>query len=80
MKVKVMTYQVNIVKRDMPVSDWLVQQVPIHKKIGGLLDYGYSKQQIREMIGIPRHDLNSLMHHYSYKTIDKSKIAYKELS
>lgn len=75
---KIKTYQVNVVKHDMPVREWLVQPVPLHKKIGGLLDYGYDRQQITEMINIPNQELRSLMRHYGYKTIDKLKVKYYE--
>lgn len=77
MSKQIMTYQVNVVKRDMPVWQWLQQPLPLHRCIGGLLDYGYDRQQIIKMLGIPMPRLKSLMRHYGYKTIDKLKITYR---
>lgn len=76
---RVITYPVNCVKRDMPVKHWLVQPVELHRKIAGLLDYGYDRKQITQMIGIPMQELKTLMRHYGYKTIDKLPVRYKDV-
>jgi hypothetical protein len=51
----------------IPVSDFQKQNLPIQDEIAGLLDYGYSTEQVAKMVNIPLSGVKDIINQYGYK-------------